>query len=227
MMLIRNKLQVMIAAVSLFAVSLYAAADWLQSRQNGQRLDLSMDVEAGEARANFTAFRLLPESVMTGLCWRSGDGSRQGIFKDVNDGITQWREEAPNIHMIQTTAARHSVENKMPDQQRLLNQLKELSFEPYDFSMTEQTARISGILTIASHSHQIILDLVKPNNPLNMEQDLIEINTSTAISRYQPVHDVYATKQDIDLCLSMQAARNTVTPALSFETPLMVSNNQQ
>jgi hypothetical protein len=178
-----------------------------------------MAQQALALRENSVSYRLLPESIMTGLCWRSADGSRQGIFKDINDGITQWREKAPGLHGHERTATSPYPAGNIPDKQQLLRQLKELSFQANGFILTEETAKISGVLTVANRSRQIIMDLVRPADGELAPQDQIAVTTSTAISRYQPVHDLYTKQYNIDLCLNMQVASNTIAPALALDLP--------
>lgn len=217
-MFFRYRLPVIIAVLSVLAASVYASVGWLQSRNNAENVAHSMVRPALAMRENSVSYRLLPESIMTGLCWQSADGSRQGIFKDINNGIVQWRETAPEHHGHESSATSSYLAGILPDEQQLLRQLKELSFHPNGFILTEQTAKISGVLTVANRSRQIILDLVRlrPADRENAHQDLI---TSTAISRYQPVNELYTKQSNIDLCLNMQAASNSMTPALALEMP--------
>lgn len=220
-MFFRYRLPVIIAVLSVLAASVYASVDWLQSRNNEENVAHSMVGPALAMRENSVSYRLLPESIMTGLCWQSTDGSRQGIFKDINNGIVQWRETATGLHGHESSATSPYLAGILPDEQQLLRQLKELSFHPNGFILTEQTAKISGVLTVANRSRQIILDLVRlrPADRDNAHQDLIEVTTSTAISRYQPVNELYTKQSNIDLCLNMQAASNSMTPALALDMP--------
>ena len=220
-MIFRYRLPVIITVLSALAASVYASVGWLQSRQSEETLTHSTLHQALAMREISESYRLLPDSIMTGLCWRSADGSRQGIFKDINNGIMQWREAAPGTHGEVDTATSPYLAGDIPDEQELLRQLKELSFQPNGFILTEQTAKISGVLTVANRSRQIILDMVRPR-PAEREladQDLIDVTSSTAISRYLPVNGVNTRQYDIDLCLNMQAAANTHTPALALDMP--------
>ena len=220
-MIFRYRLPVIVTVLSVLAASVYASVDWLQSRNNEDMLTHSTLHQALAMREISESYRLLPETIMTGLCWRSADGSRQGIFKDINNGIMQWREAAPETHGQINTATSPYLAGDIPDKQELLRQLTELSFQPNGFILTEQTAKISGVLTVANLSRQIILDIVRPSPAERdlADQDLIDVTSSTAISRYLPVYGVNTRQYDIDLCLTMQAAANIQTPALALDMP--------
>ena len=220
-MIFRYRLPVVITILSVLAASVYASVDWLQSRSNEEILTHSTLHQTLAMREISDSYRLLPETIMTGLCWRSTDGSRQGIFKDINNGIMQWRETAPRTHGQVNTATSPYLAGDIPDNQQLLHQLKELSFQPNGFILTEQTAKISGVLTVANRSRQIIMDIVRPRHAEGelVEQDLIELTSATAISRYLPVNGPHTRQYNIDLCLNMQAAANTHTPALALDMP--------
>jgi hypothetical protein len=218
-MLFRYRLPAIFAGLSVLAVSVFASVDWLLIKQNEQDRPLKVSQQALAMTENPVNYRLLPESMMTGICWRSADGSRQGVFKDITDGIMQWRETAPSLHGHKSAATKPNQVEHLPDKQQLLRQLKHISFQPADFVLTDQTAKVSGVLTVAKASRHIILDLDRPSHRKLAPRDKIEVTASTAINRYLPVQDLYTQQYHIDLCLHMQAVSNSTNTVLALDLP--------
>ncbi len=171
-----------------------------------------------------STYQLIPESIMTGFCWRTDDGTSEGIFKDVNSGLSQWRERQSIVSAGHV--ATDAVTASISDNEYLSDELKRMSFEATDFAITKQTAKITGILTTASDKRQLVLDIALPDAGMpGTRQDIIalkaitEISTDTFNRKRVVVRD-----QPVKLCLTMQAARNINIPDPSSGKPLLLSH---
>jgi hypothetical protein len=193
-----------------------------------QDIDLTQVQALLDSSTRMAEYRLIPESVMTGLCWVNADGAREGLFKDVNAGIAHWREQEPSI-----PADAGPVVNGMSisaedgiDYALLSNELDQLSFVATEYRYNMQTAEITGILTIDDNSRRVALTVVLPENALEHRQkDRIEL-TASSVTRPTDFGDALSavTDQPLDLCIAMQAAKKQILPDLSSDQPLMLSH---
>jgi hypothetical protein len=161
---------------------------------------------------------------MSGLCWMTEDGSKEGIFKDVNAGIAQWRGQAPDS--LNSYSASSVVGNNEANHKRLSNKVSQMAFEATDYTITDDTAEITGVLTIEDHRQAVVLDIEMPAISMNhAEQNLIALTASTEISTKAYGH-VLAIPYDqtINLCLMMQAVKTINVPDPSSGQPLMLSH---
>lgn len=184
--------------------------------ENGrQRIDLAQ-VQALLSSSNRTAdYRFLPESVMTGLCWRSVGGSREGLFKDVNAGIAHWREQAPSMSAAvgpDGKSAAAIAADRSIDYERLSKRLDRLFFVATGYRYHPPVAEITGVLTIADTSRQVALrvDMSEAKSQYSQE-DLIALTASTVINPAD-FGDALTTviDQPLRLCIAMQAAKEQV-----------------
>ena len=198
------------------------------AEKDRQNIDLTRVQELLSNSDRMAEYRLIPESVMTGLCWINADGVKEGLFKDVNAGMAQWREQAPLI-----PADTGAVVNGMSiaaedgiDYALLSNELDQLSFVATGYRYSMQTAEITGILTIADNSHRVALMVDLPETASQHRQkDRIELTASTVI-KPADFGDALTvtTDQPLGLCIAMQAAKEQILPDLSSDQPLMLSH---
>ncbi len=155
---------------------------------------------------------------MTGLCWRTDDGSRVGIFKDINAGIAQWSEKAP--------ASEVSAPGRAVDYVDLSNQLSRLSFEATDYIITQEKTAISGVLTVADRQRRIVLEIDNSATAADFaRQDLIELNATAELEVSDFGTSLSAVNDDsMELCLTIQASRNANMSDPSSGKPMMLSH---
>ncbi len=197
------------------------------AEEGRQRTDLAQVQEMLSSSDRTAEYRLIPESVMTGLCWINAEGVKEGLFKDVNAGMSHWRERQP----LMSAGTGHvdngvsiDTENSI-DYAQLSNELDRLSFVATGYHYYRHSAEITGILTIADNSHQVTLmvDLPKTASQ-HIQKDRIELTASTLIdtSDYDDAFTT-VTDQSPGLCIAMQAAKKQMLPNLSSGQPLTLS----
>lgn len=208
------------------AVAVYLLAAGRFSQQGPDNIDIAIVEDLLRRSEATSSYRLIPDSVMTGLCWHADDGSREGVFKDVNAGMAHWRDHAPVKSSSAAFAGADSSTKPETYSDHLRQQLDSLSFTATDFSYSEQLAEITGILTIAGRDRQVVLAVNMPAaSPLSGQRDLIELHASTVIS-LQGINNSSAAPapSPVKLCLTMQAARESMLPAPYSAQPLMLSH---
>lgn len=204
------------------------SAVYSDAENDRQRTDLTRVQALLNSSARMAEYRLIPDSVMTGLCWINADGAREGLFKDVNAGMAHWREREPLIPddtgpVVDGTAI--AAEDGI-DYALLSNELDQLSFVATGYRYNMKAAEITGILTIEEHSHDVSLMVVLPETASQHGQkDRIELIASTAI-KPDDFGDALSAVADEQpgLCIAMQAAKEQVLPDLSSDQPLMLSH---
>ena len=175
-----------------------------------------------------STFRVIPESIMIGLCWRSADGAEEGLFKDINQGISHWRDQAPDAS-DGDAAAVESTRTATPatsaDYAMLSQLLEQLSFQAADYVFTEQSAGIEGFVQFVHRRRPVILNFNNTVTSLHADrQDVIELHASAAITD-DVSHEFRRSAQhsQAKLCISMQAAASSVFPDPFSGKPLMLS----
>lgn len=218
-MIIRLKSQLFIAVAIAVAVMLTAVTTGqIKPAQAGQVMNLAVIDQVQQSSEKSKTYQLIPESIMTGLCWRMDDGSRAGIFKDINAGIAQWSEKAPGTEV--------SAPGRAVDYVDLSNQLSRVSFEATDYIITQEKAEISGVLTVADRQRRIVLDIVNSATAADFaRQDLIELNASAELEVSDFGTALPAVNDgSMELCLTIQASRNANIPDPSSGKPMMLSH---
>lgn len=230
-MQINHRQRLSIAAVLLLTAGsvLYLTSGMTGAGSDGQSIDLALVDEMLSSREQTSAYRLIPGSVMTGLCWHSGNGYREGIFKDVNAGLAHWRDHAPGAvnPAIQDAADSDvSVTEQYTGSALLSRQLDQLSFEATAYSFTDKSAELTGELTIGDHRRKLVLTMKMPaTQDSSPGRNLLELTAFTVL----PPEDLqYALSDTIDrplnLCITMQAAKETVLPDSNSGKPLLLSH---
>lgn len=218
-MIIQLKSQLLIIVAIAVSVMLTAVATGLiKPAHAGQVIDLAVIDKAQQTDEKPKTYKLIPESVMTGLCWRKDDGSKAGIFKDINAGIALWSENAPGKSV--------SASGKPVDYVSLSNQLSRVSFEATDYIITREKSEIAGVLTVADRQRRIVLNI---DNTVTLPhfawQDLIGLNASAELESSDFGTSLSAVSDgSMQLCLSIQASRNANMPATSSGKPMMLSH---
>lgn len=216
-----------VIAVVFFAIigiSVYQSFSRIDAVQGGQTMALAIAENLLQSMVQTSTYQLIPDSIMTGFCWRNEDGSREGIFKDVNSGLAQWREQRWKISASETFM--NTAADKATDYAYLSHHLKDVSFEATDFTMSEHVAKISGMLTIAQRKRSLRLDIdLAETGPAYEQQDLIALKATVEMSNddFGSAMPVSA-GQTVDLCITMQAARNLDIPDKSSGKPLLLSH---
>jgi hypothetical protein len=193
-----------------------------------QDIDLTQVQALLDSSTRMAEYRLIPESVMTGLCWINADGAREGLFKDVNAGMAHWREREPLIPddagpVVDGTSI---AAEKGIDYAQLSNELEQLSFIATGYRYCINAVEIIGILTIADNSHKVVLMVDLPETASQHGQkDRIELTASTKIKPADFGDALSAvTDEQPGLCIAMQAAKQRVLSELSPDQPLMLSH---
>ncbi len=218
-MTIRLKSQLLIAAAIAVAFMLAAVTSGLITPAGaGQVMNLAAIDQLQQSSEKSKTYQLIPESIMTGLCWRTDDGSRAGIFKDINAGIAQWTEKAPDTEL--------SASGRPVDYVDLSNQLSRVSFEATDYIITQEKAEISGVLTVADRQRRIALEIDNTGAASDFaRQDLIELNASAELEVSDFGTTLLAVNDgSMELCLTIQASRNVNIPDPSSGKPMMLSH---
>lgn len=201
---VRMKSRAILVALSILGVALYLSFDGFSSSESWRHGDLTaFEQRAGETDTS-SDYSPMPDSVMTGLCWHSDKGIREGLFKDVNEGIALWRERAPES-VTERPATDDVAGMKRPDQAQLLRILRQLSFETTD--VTPETGTVSGVLTAAGQRRQVSLDIDRTDDDDFANGQLLDIAVSTAIEQYLRRDDLGAAQHEhgIELCIRLQA----------------------
>lgn len=193
-----------------------------------QGIDLTQVQALLSSTERMADYRLIPESVMTGLCWVNTDGAKEGLFKDVNSGMAHWREReslklAGTLHVVDGDSI--AVNNSI-DYALLSKELDQLSFVATEYRYSLQSAEITGMLTIADNSRRVALLVALPEQATKHKQNnRIELTASTLIN-LSDFDDTLttATDQPLGLCIAMQAAKEQVLPELSPDQPLILSH---
>ena len=212
----------------LLAIAILMSSGYSGAEKDRQGTDLTRLQALLDSSDRMAEYRLIPESVMTGLCWVNADGSKEGLFKDVNAGMAHWREQArlmsadtgPGVKST-SNVAEHGIDYAL-----LSKQLDQLSFVATDYRFTMQAAEMSGILTISDHSRRValVVDLPETASEHGLK-DRIEFTASTVI---KPTDFGIALSAVADqtpgLCIAMQAVKERVLPELASDQPLILSH---
>ena len=190
-----------------------------------------MQVQALLNRSDWMAeYRLIPESIMTGLCWVNADGVKEGLFKDVNSGMAHWREreslksEGTDTGPVvdgDSIAAENSIDYAL-----LSNELDQLSFVATEYHYSMHSADVTGILTIADNSRRVALAVNLPDTASqHRHKDRIELTASTVINPADFGDALTAvTDQPLGLCIAMQFAKEQMLPDLLSDQPLILGH---
>jgi hypothetical protein len=219
----KSRLFIVVMMFVITGLSAYISFDRSESAGNQQTVDLAIVDDLLRDMKQAPAYRLIPESIMTGLCWYTEDGSREGIFKDTYAGMAQWRERQPDAAIPEaSTQSESASENSYLN---LANELSDLSFEATDYTVGDSTAEIKGILKIANHQQEIVLDFDLPVANMHIKQQepvtlkaVTEVNLER-IQKKQPG----STTGPVNLCLMMQVAREQDISPASSERPMQLS----
>ena len=198
-----------------------------------QSIDLVVVQEMLSSVEPTSRYRLITDSIMTGFCWRTEDGRREGVFRDVNAGMAHWRDHAPD------TAARHRPSGKRPalsgkaraeDLEMLSRQLDRLSFEAVDYTPSERSVQVVGELVIGDHSREVTLRMRTPKEQAGDtgNRDMIVLNATAEL----PADGLDAVPaafngKPLKLCMTMQAVRESVLPDSIADRPLVLSHYYQ
>lgn len=213
----------------LIGIALFLSFSPDDAEKDRQGIALAQVQELLSSHSRTAGYRLIPESVMTGLCWPGPGGAKEGLFKDIHSGTAHWRERAPlapdytgkSIGSPAVFAANASARYV-----QLSSGLDRLSFEPTGFSYSRQAAEITGVLSIGDHSRRVALKVdLSDTTSAKTPKDLIELTASAAINPAD-FGDTFvdAVHQPIGLCIAMQAARREVLMSLPPDQPLMLSH---
>ncbi len=224
-MQIQYKLRVFIAVLMFVIIGLpaYIVFDRTGSAENQQTVDLAIVDDLLRNMKQAPAYRLMPESIMTGLCWYTDDGSREGIFKDVNAGMAQWRERQPDTALPESSSQSKSA--AASSYLIMADELTDLSFEATDYTVRDSKAEITGILKVDSHQQKVVLDFDLPVASMNTEQqEPVALKAVTEINLEQLRNKQPGAETGrVNLCLMMQVAREqNIHPAPS-ERPMQLS----
>jgi hypothetical protein len=205
----------------IIGLSTYISYDRISSASNQQAVDLAIVDDLLRSMKQASAYRLMPDSIMTGLCWYGDDGSREGIFKDVNAGVAQWRERQPEA-VKQDAQGAAAADDRYHS---LSNALTDLSFEATDYTVKEGKAEITGIIQVANHKQKIVLDVDLPVETMpGMQHEPVALKAVTEINSEKLLLK-YADSDSgpVNLCLMMQVARGIDTWPSSSEKPMQLS----
>jgi hypothetical protein len=220
----RRRAFIMLFILVITGVFVYISYDRTEPADNNeQAVDLAIVDELLRSMEQASPYRLIPESIMTGLCWTTGNGSREGIFKDVNAGVAQWRERQPDAENQQSSglsapASEHAYSS-------LSSELADLSFEATDYTVKESKAEIKGILKVADREQEIVLDIDLPVASMDSQQQApvaIKAVTEVDLADLQDKQPGSKTGP-VNLCLMMQVARYADLQPSSSERPMQLS----
>lgn len=216
------------AVISISAGALlYSMPEDFESDPVDRAIDLALVQEMLRSRQQTSVYRLIPESVMTGLCWRTDGNSREGVFKDVNAGIAHWRDQAPMAASRATQYSSTGPSSLADDVHRLLSrQLERLSFEATDYRFNAGSAEITGELAVGDYRRELVLNITVPAKQNGKPApDIIELNATTELAASDlgnGLKDVI--DQPLNLCITMQAVKESVLPDSPADKPLMLSH---
>jgi hypothetical protein len=204
-------------------LSAYIAFDQIESAENQQTVDLAIVDDLLRNMKQAPAYRLMPESIMTGLCWYTDDGSREGIFKDINAGMAQWREREPDAAIPESSTQSKSVAEI--SYLNRANELSDLSFEATDYTVRDGKAEITGILKVANHQQEIVLDFDLPVASMHTkQQEPVALTAVTEVNLEQSGKKQPGSKTGpVNLCLMMQVAREQDIHPAPSERPMQLS----
>jgi hypothetical protein len=208
------------------AALLYIASGHISSGQDGPSIDLALVQDLLQSSQQTSEYRLIPESVMTGLCWRTRDGIREGVFKDVNSGMAQWRDHAPETLADRPTA---SATSHGAVYAQLSRQLDQLSFHATGYSLTDRSAEVTGELVVGGHRREVIMKVKMPVQPISkFAQNIIELSASTELAA-DDLGGVLQTADSraLNLCITVQAVKGSVLPDSAGGKPLVLSHYYQ
>lgn len=219
----KPRVLIMVLISAIMGLSIYISYDRISSVNNQQRVDLEIVDDLLRSMKQASTYRLMPDSIMTGFCWYSDDGTREGIFKDVNAGVAQWRERQPeSVKQNSQGVAAAASDNRYLS---LSNELTDLSFVATDYTVMEGKAEITGIIKVASHKQKIVLDVDLPvETMLGMQHEPVAIKAVTQINPESLwLKDADSESGPVNLCLMMQVARGVDTWPSSSERPMQLS----
>ena len=218
------------AVISLTAAALLylASGDPRSGAEDRQSINLALVQEMLNSGGQAHMYRLIPDSVMTGLCWRNSDGDREGVFRDVNAGVALWRDHAPAKARQALDQGRPAPADADPaaNYAALFRQLERMSFEATSFDLTDLSARLTGELQIGQQRREVVLEMQMPAAQFaSPGQHLVELKASTELR----ANDLGAVALDtgrerVKLCMRMQAVRESVLPDSHTDKPLMLSH---
>ena len=176
------------------------------------------------------AYRVIPESIMTGLCWTASDGAMEGVFKDVNSGMSLWREREPD----ETAVAGRNRRITGPlesatgfDYRRVSAALEQLSFDMVDYRLDGVEAELAGILRTSGLQRQLLLAVELPATPAAgsiPERVAMRAMAELEPGDLEPAPGLAAGGAAVNFCISLQAARESLWPAPSSGQPLTLSH---
>lgn len=218
----KPRVLIMVLISVIIGLLAYITYDRTSSVNNQQAVDLAIVDDLLRSIKQASAYRLIPESIMTGLCWYNDDGTREGIFKDVNAGVAQWREQQPEAVKQDSQAETAAADNRYLS---LSKELTELSFEATDYTVKEGKAEITGIINVANHKQRIVLDVDLPvETMLGMQHEPVAIRAVTEINPESLwLKNAVAESASVNLCVMMQVARGIDTWPSSSERPMQLS----
>lgn len=204
-----------------------------ESEVQQQSIDLALVQEMLSSGKPTSRYRLITDSIMTGFCWRTGDGGREGVFRDVNAGMAHWRDHAPD-----TLESRRPSGNRPPlsgnakaeDLEMLSRQLDRLSFEAVAYTPSESSVQVTGELVIGDRSREVTLRMRTPKEQAgdSGNKDMIVLNASAEL----PADGLDAVPvafngKPLKLCMTMQAVKESVLPDSPADRQLMLSHYYQ
>lgn len=226
-MRIKYRQMLLIAAGFLVSAGsvLYLTLGNVGAGSEGQAVDLALVDEMLRSSDQASTYRLIPESVMTGLCWQTGNGNKEGIFKDVNAGLAHWRDHAPaavDEAVKDSGNSVVSVDEEYTASSLLSRQLDHLSFEATAYRFTDKSAELTGELQIGGHRRKIALMMNMPDRPAQHLIELTAIAVLSADDRQKRLSETI--DEALNLCITMQAVKDTVLSDSSTDKPLMLSH---
>ena len=209
--------------------SLYLAFGDPDSEARPQSIDLALVQEMLSDARETRMYRLIPDSVMTGLCWRAADGVREGIFKDVNAGMAHWRDRAPSKTGRPAPEQRRpapAYTNEPAIYASLSRELERMSFEATAYDLTDLSARVTGELVVGEHRREVVMRMKMPARQVaGHEQNVIELKASTKLAPEDLGNvSLGPGNEPLNLCITMQAVKESVLPESHANRPLMLSH---
>ena len=213
-------------------VLLYLASGDSDPEDRQESIDLALVQEMLSSARQTHMYRMIPDSVMTGLCWRTADGVREGVFRDVNAGMAHWRDQAPSN--TGRPASEHSRPapahtNKAANYASLFRQLERMTFEATSYDLSDLSARVTGELVIGAHRREVVLRMKMPASQVaGHEQNVIALKASTELTPEDLGNiSLAAGEEPLNLCITMQAVKESILPDPYADKPLRLSHYYQ
>ena len=223
-----RRLPIIAAAICVAAGgALYLGSGRLDSGSGEHALDIALLQQMLLSSQQTSIYRLIPDSVLTGFCWRTPDNTREGVFKDVNAGVAHWRDHAPRAAgQAQPMSDSTAVPAADDAYVQLSRHLERLSFEAKDYSFSGESGEIRGDIVVGGQRREVVMNITIPAKQENRyAHNMIELNASTELDAADLDIAVPANgARPFRLCITMQAVKESVLPDSTADRPLMLSH---